>query len=431
MFSSTATVMRLYQHFMHDSLRRNSTLLILSQAVNAGSAFLFLVICARLFSTRDVGLATAFISLGGLAAAFTNLGLPNTIIRFLPLSKYKGRIFSASLLAVTLCSILGSAIILIVIKHIAPRLAFVQHDVLLSIVLFLLVTGNTVGSLLDGTLMAFRRGEYILNKALLTNIPRIILPLFVVSYAVKGILSAYVLMLVIGIIFNLYIIWKKLLKADDFTPSFKEVSDHRSFALSNFFGGMLGILPTTLIPIIVLNRLGAVQAAYIYMPMQIAAFLNIIASSTSQALISETSQSDDLAAQKTHILNAAKHLYMMLVPAIILICSIGWPILFIYGKAYASNGYIALLLLASSSIFVAINWLGDTLLNIQKRAAAYFYMNGFNALVVVGAAYALASHGLFGIALGWLIGQLISAVVYLAIFARSQLLSLTLARHTS
>ena len=86
---------------MQDSLRRNSSLLILSQAINAGAAFLFWIICARLFTTTEVGLAVAIVAFSSLVSTFTNLGLPNTVIRFLPTSKRPGGLFTCSVYLAT------------------------------------------------------------------------------------------------------------------------------------------------------------------------------------------------------------------------------------------------------------------------------------------------------------------------------------------
>ena len=84
-------------------------------------------------------------------------------------------------------------------------------------------------------------------------------------------------------------------------------------------------------------------------------------------------------------------------------------------------------------VFVTINFLGDTWLNIQRRSMAYFLMNAFNAIAVVGLAFLLSDHGLTGIGFGWLAGQAISAIVYLTIFGRNSLLPAPFSRpkHTS
>lgn len=421
-----------YRHFMHDSLRRNSSLLILSQAVNAGAAFVFWVICAHLFLTKEVGLAIAFISFGTLVATFTNLGLPNTVIRFLPTSKQKGGLFSSSIYAVLVASVVGSIVALSLISILVPKLGFVSHSLDLSLVLALLIIGSSLSPLLDGTLMAFRKGQYILGKALIINIPRILLPFLLVSWGLKGIISPYSMLIILGIAYNLFIVIRKLVPGESLSPRMNEIRQHTGYALGNYFGGMFGILPTTLVPLIVLSKLGAESAAYIYMPLQIAAFLNIISSSTSQALISEASQVGSLSKRTIHFKNATKHLFSLLIPAIICVAVIGWPVLLVYGKAYAQHGFLPLVVLAGSSAFVAINWLGDTFLNIQKRARAYFMMNGFNAFVVVGFVYIFANkHSLIAVSIGWLLGQVISAMVYLIIFQRARLFSFAVGAKTS
>ena len=149
--------------------------------------------------------------------------------------------------------------------------------------------------------MSFRKGQYILWKALIISIPRLVLPIFVVSFGLRGIVSIYVVMLLVGISYNLYVILRKLLKDQPLAPVLDEILEHRSYTVANYFGIIFAILPATLLPIIVLDRLGATDAAYFYMPMQIAVFLNYIPSSTSQALISESSQSEDPSTYKSHL----------------------------------------------------------------------------------------------------------------------------------
>ncbi|HEY5442785.1 MAG TPA: hypothetical protein VIJ68_04565, partial [Candidatus Saccharimonadales bacterium] len=378
---------RTYRHLMHDSMRRNSSLLILSQAIMAGSLFLFWVINAHLFKASEVGLATSFVSFSLLVATFTNLGLPNTIIRFLPASKRKGGLFAATVGLVTLVSLAGGVLAVLLIRHLVPKLGFVRSSPLLEVLLILLVMGTALSTLLDGSLMAFRKGEYVLARALVTNLPRIILPFAVITAGVKGMTGVYVATLLLGILLNFYNLLGKVLKSQSLKPTISEVTAHWAYAAGNYFGGMFGILPATLVPIIVLGRLGPTSAAYYYMPAQMALFLSLVCGAVSQALISETSQTEDAEQHRVFFRKALIHQYQLLVPIIAALCLIGWPILRIYGKAYAAHGYVPLLILAVSGLIVGINWLGDTWLNAKKRSRDYFLMNAFNSLAVVGFVY--------------------------------------------
>lgn len=405
-------------------LQRSSTLLIGAQALNAVGAFIFWVLCARLFPAHEVGLATAFISYGALVATFTQLGLPVTVLRFLPMSKQRSRLVSAASIIVTGASILGGLISIAVIGILAPKLDFVRDSFILSSILVAIVLGTSVGTLTDGIMASLRKSEYVFNKAIITNTPRVLLPFIIGTLGMQGIAGIYAAMLLLGVVYSMTILAKKWLQDDSIRPAFNELIEHRSFAAANYFGSMFGVLPGTLTPLIVLDKLGATQAAFFYMPMQLAVFLGVISSSTCQALLAETAQDDNPEQHITHVVNATKHLYQLLTPIALLLGVIGWGILRVYGTTYASQGYIPLGILCVSSLIVAANWLGDTWLNIKKRPVAYFLMNACNAITVVGGVFLLAGHGLTGVALGWLIGQTLSAAVYIVLFARDPLLSI-------
>lgn len=413
-----------YHSLMEDGLHRNSSLLILAQLINAGGLFLFWIINARLFSASNVGLATAFVSFGVLAATFTNLGLPNTIIRFLPKSQRRGGLFTAAIILVTISSVLGGLLALSMVGHLVPKLGFVSSSIGFEVLLVALVVSTAVTALLDGTLVSFRKGELVLTKAIITSLPRLLLPFLVVAAGVRGMTSVYVLTLVIGVGYNLVTIFNKLLAKENLRPTLAAVTEHKAYAASNYFGGMFGVLPITVVPIIVLSVLGSAEAAYFYMPLMIAALISLICNSISQALISECSQTDDVQEHRAFFKKALRHQYRILIPLVGLLMLVGWPVLSIYGSTYAANGFGPLVILLISGLLVGLNWLGDTWLNIKKRSRDYFLMNAFNSVVTVGFVYLFASHGLVAVAVGWFCGQLLSAVVYLAIFARSQLLGL-------
>ena len=414
------TLAALKHRFLRDDLHRSSTLLIAAQGVNAVSAFAFWLICARLFPASQVGLATAFISFGLLVATFTHVGLPTTVLRFLPTSKQPGGLFSAAVLLVTLSSLAGGGLAIWAISHLAPRLSFVQHSLILSLMLVAIVVGSALGGLLDGALSSLRASQFVFIKALLTNAPRVLLPFAIAALGMRGMVGVYSGILLLGVGYSLAIATRRFYRRGNalggLRPRLTELRAHRNFAAANYLGSMFGILPGTLTPLIVLQILGPTQAAFFYMPMQLAVFLGIISSSTCQALLAETAQTDDADAHRRHLLSAAKHLYQLLLPAAIVLCAIGWVILRIYGAAYAAHGFLPLTILCAASLFVAVNWLGDTWLNIQKKSAAYFVMNALNALTVVGSVYLLAGHGLVGVACGWLIGQALSAVIYVVFF---------------
>ena len=270
------TLAALKHRFLRDDLHRSSTLLIAAQGVNAVSAFAFWLICARLFPASQVGLATAFISFGLLVATFTHVGLPTTVLRFLPTSKQPGGLFSAAVLLVTLSSLAGGGLAIWAISHLAPRLSFVQHSLILSLMLVAIVVGSALGGLLDGALSSLRASQFVFIKALLTNAPRVLLPFAIAALGMRGMVGVYSGILLLGVGYSLAIATRRFYRRGNalggLRPRLTELRAHRNFAAANYLGSMFGILPGTLTPLIVLQILGPTQAAFFYMPMQLAVF---------------------------------------------------------------------------------------------------------------------------------------------------------------
>lgn len=409
---------RTWQHFMHDSLRRNSLLLTMSQVINAGSGFLFWIICARLFQVHDIGLASAFIAYGSLISTFTNLGITNTIIRFMPQSENQRGLFNAVLVIMSITSLFGGLVAVLLIRHVAPQLGFVEGSLVASAILIGAVLFNTITTITDGALLSFRKGQYVLGKAVISSGSKLLLIFSFTSLGVIGILLPYTLAIGLCIGFSLWVILTKLIKRSVHTVQFdyRQLYHHRSFALGNFSGTIVGVLPGSLVPIIVLNQLGAEQAAYFFITFQIALFLNLICSSVSQAFFSEASQQDSAQQMRQNLRKAFNNMYLLLLPVVIVLGGLGYFILSIYGLQYANNSYSLLVLLLAASLFIGINWLGDAWLNIQKKMRAYFVMNTLNAVLVVGLIYLLAKYGLVWVGIGWLTAQGLSAAAYVVVF---------------
>lgn len=353
---------------------------------------------------------------------FTNLGIPNTIMRFLPTSSNKGGMFTGSLYLLVIVSSLGALAAVLLIRGLSSPPWFVHSSLQLSLISVSLIVGLAVSALLDGTLMAFRRSQYVLKKSLICTVPRLSLPLLAVPLGLTGIVGTYVVVLLVGAVYGLVVIRQRLMVGEPLRPSIGEILAHRSFAAANYFGAVFAVLSGTLLPLLVLAVLGASTAAYFYIPLQIAYALNFITISACQALMAEASQTGDHDMHRTQFRDAAGHLFRVLLPAALFLIGVGWPLLRLYGAAYAAHGYVLLVLLCLSSIFVGTNWLGDTWLNIERRSRTYFIMNAGNALLVVTCVYVFSAHGLVGVGIGYVTGQCISALVYLGLFAHGRLI---------
>ena len=140
---------------------------------------------------------------------------------------------------------------------------------------------------------------------------------------------------------------------------------------------------------------GAKFSAYFYMDMMIANLLYIIPMATSQSLFAEGSYSErDL---KIQLKKAIKIISLLLVPAILVTFLFGNYILLAFGKEYSYEGFILLKLLSISGIFISINAIGGTILNIKHKIKLIILVNFIGASIVLSLSIIFIHNNLLGI----------------------------------
>lgn len=414
-----AAIQGLCQRFMSDSLRRSSAFLLGNSVVGSLFGFVFWLLCAHLTSSSQVGYAASLLAYINLYSTITTLGLTNAVIRFLPRHHDKDAYLSTALFINTITSLIVGSGLIEFIRLISPKLSFaIGNPETLILLLFVLVT-TSVSSIADAALLAQKDAQTIFKKALWQSPIKVILPLALIGLKMRGILFVNALSAFIGTIYELVVLYRR--HHQRFKIDLSSLKGSYAFTVGNFFGTIFGILPATLIPIIVLNELGASQAAYMYIALQFASLLSLICSSSAQAYLSEASN-DQETEHIYHLVKAFKNLFSLLLPAALLLAVVGSELLRVYGHAYYTHASLLLILLCASSLLVGINWLGDSLLNVQKRPFAYGMMNLINALLVVVAVALVASGGLTKVGVGWFLAQAVTVLIY-AVLQRQLLFS--------
>ena len=162
------------------------------------------------------------------------------------------------------------------------------------------------------------------------------------------------------------------------------------------------------------NIIGAKFSAYFYMDMMIANLLYIIPTATSQSLFAEGSYSET--ELKVHLKKAIKIISLILIPAILVTFLFGNYILLAFGKKYSSEGFILLKLLSISGIFISINTIGGTILNIKIKIKLLILLSLINTTVILSLSVFFIKMNLFGVVgvgIGWIVGHGIISVIYL------------------
>ncbi|MFH1310789.1 MAG: archaeosortase/exosortase family protein [Nanoarchaeota archaeon] len=403
--------------FPKDSLYRNSLYLMLSTFVMAVFGFVFWVIGARLFPTEQIGLATTLISAMSLLTSFSLLGLNTGLIRYLPTSKDKDKKINTSFTLVAIVTVIISSIFLLFIKTFSPKLAFVHDNLILAFIFIFFMICSSFSTLIESVFIAYRSSKYVLMKNTIFSVLKIVFLFLFVGLGAYGIFSSWVIGIFFGFASVLIILISKFGYAPKFVFYDSIVKKIGKYSFGNYVAGFMIAVPTLVLPLLILNKLGAEFSAYYYMAMMIAAVLFTIPNATSNSLFAEGSHNEKKL--KTSIKKSIKIIALLLIPAILITIFLGKYILLFFGQDYSSQGFMFLNVLAISGVFVAVNAVFNSLLRVKKRVKSLIYINLFSAILILGLSYLFINNGqgLLGIGYAYLIGQGVITGIYFLIYS--------------
>ena len=180
------------------------------------------------------------------------------------------------------------------------------------------------------------------------------------------------------------------------------------FVFGSYTLDIISNFPNSVVPLIVLAKLGPIQSALWYVAMQIITFLMMITSSINQAMFAEMAY----AAGKLGIFikQAAIAMYGLLIPLSIITFILAPFILRLIGVDYVAAYHVMRLM----TIFVLIgvaNYITGSILMYYKKIMYLTYVNIINGAVVI--IYCLSfAHNLMGIAIGWVLGEIVNVVLF-------------------
>ncbi|HVA97103.1 MAG TPA: oligosaccharide flippase family protein [Candidatus Acidoferrales bacterium] len=404
------TLLKIYHHFMSDSLYRNSIYLILSTSIQAFFGFFFWIIAARLYAPEQVGIATTLISVMTLISGFSTLGLNVGLVRFLPKSKEKNEKINSSFFITTLASVVISIIFLVGLKTFSPKLLFLQSNILYMITFTLFVISYSVNALVESIFVAYRSAKYTLLKNTVLSIVKVVLPAFLLVFSAYGIYASVGIANILAFILSIGLLIYNFKYTPKLSLNIPVVKKIGSYSFANYLASFLGSLPQMLLPLIIVNKLGAKEAAYFYIALMIASFVYIIPSATTQSLFAEGSNNEK--EMRKHINKAIKIITMVLIPVIIFIILFGNYILLVFGKKYSSEAFMLLRIFAFSSVFISTNYILSTLLRVKNKMKEIIINSLLYSLFIISAVFLINLKNLYDLGLIWLAAQVFTSAIY-------------------
>jgi O-antigen/teichoic acid export membrane protein len=404
--------------FRDNSLFRNSIYLMGSTVVMSIMGFGFWVFVAHLYSPADIGNAAALISLSALITNLSLLGINSSLVRFLSQSKDQSRTINAAVIVVAAVTVAASLVYLLVGSQFSAT-ARVFTASPLSVVLFVtIMVIVSINSLTDAVFIANRRAEFHTIAYGILGLIRLVSPLFLITYGSWGIFSAYILATLISLITSFFLMRRAASYRLFAQPDWSLISTVRKYGVNNYIGTLLAGIPSQVMPMLIVQNINAANAAFYSMAWTMANLLYIIPSATTQSLLAETSY--DQQNGRRHLKDTVRMLTFILVPVIVISILVAPYLLSIFGAEYSHGSTLLFQVFALSTVFVAVNAVSSTILNIERRTFGIIVAQLATLIVTLGSVALLWGHGLLGVGLAMTLGLIASNLVYAALHLRRQ-----------
>ncbi len=394
------------QSYYRISLYKNAFYLMINTPIASILGFIFWILAARYYSPQDVGLAAALISAANLLAVFSNLGFNFSLIKFLPDAKNPNSLINSSLTVVFMASLFLAACFLFLLKILSPALLFVSDNIFIFLAFIIISIVWAMSPLIDNIFVAMRESKFALARNSIFNILKIPLAIyFLVFFGAFGIFTSWGIAMIIANSLALIFFVRKSLPGFQPAPALDKLilKDMLDFSLCNYAANLLYISSNLILPLMVVNLMGAQMNAYFYVTLMIAELLFIIPTAVSQSLFAEGSHGEkDL---RGYVKNSFKLIYILTIPAILAIFLVGDKLLMLFGGEYFKQGADLLRIFAISSLFLGINMIYMTILRLRKKVKEIIAVSGFLALGILYLAYLLllTSGSILSVGYAWLL----------------------------
>lgn len=408
-----ARLQQLITHFQTDSLFQNSVYLMMSTLVQAAFGFLFWLLNARLFNPDQIGVASTLISASTFIAYLSLLGFNSTFIRFLPTSKQRNDKLNTGLVLVLGTAAVVAVAYLAAIPLLAPGLAgTVRHWG--PAVLFVALTAAGAANLLtDSVFIAYRAAKYNLMVYTVQSVAKLALPFLLVGLGAFGVFGAFGLAAAMALGLSVTLMIRRF----SFRPQLKVSGDiirqvwH--FSSGSYAANLLNIIPTVVLPLVIVNGLGPARAGYFYLAFMLANLVYAVPYAVSQSLFAEGAYGE--VAFGHLVRRAVRLLGAIIIPVGAALALLGPVVLSLFGPAYTGEAAHVLIMLALSAPAVAAYVLGGVLLRITKQMAGLVAANVLYAVTVCGLTLLWAPRGLVWVGLAWLLGNVVTAAAEFAV----------------
>jgi O-antigen/teichoic acid export membrane protein len=397
-------------------LYANALYLMLSTIVTSLSGFFFWLIVARFYSESVVGYSSAIISALNLLAILSLVGLNILLVRFLPRADDPHKMINTCFTLSSLISLLAAGVFLAGLDFWSPALSFIRENAVFCLAFLFFVVLWTLSLSIESAFLAKRRTGFTLSKNTIFSLLKLPLPVLLALYfQTFGVVASWGIALAVALAVALFLFLPRVQGGYRPLPALDLglFKNQWRYSGGNYLVNLLLLAPGYLLPLMVVNLLGAELNAYFYIAWMMATLLFAIPAAASSSLFAEGSHFEDRL--RENVVKSLKSTFLLLVPAAILLAAAGKWLLIVFGQGYSLNALPLLWVLCLSSLPRGINYIYTGILRVTDKITELIIIWGFIAIgVLVVSYFLLPLTGIIGIGYAWLGAQLIVAIYILA-----------------
>ena len=397
-------------------LYSNAFYLMLNTGVLALLGFFFWMIVARFYTEAEVGFSSAIISAISLLALISMVGLNISLVRFLPRADKPQDLINSCYTLSGLISLAVAGVFLAGLGFWSPALAFVNQHAVFAAAFIVFTILWTLSNMVDFTFVARRRAGFVLSKNTIFSVLRLPLPiLFVLFFHTFGIVASWGIAAAVAVAVSIFLFLRRIQDSYKPLPTLKLslLKDMWRYSAGNYLVNLFSGCPAFILPLMVVNLLGAEQNAYFYIGWMMAGLLFAIPRAISTSLFAEGSHFEGKL--RENVTRSLKFTYLLLVPAVIVLIVAGKWVLLAFGQSYSANALHLLWVLSLSSVPLTLAHIYTGILRVRGRIKELMAIWGFIALATLLASYLIMPvTGIIGIGYAWLGAQAIVAIYILA-----------------
>ncbi|GAA2748160.1 MULTISPECIES: lipopolysaccharide biosynthesis protein [Kitasatospora] len=392
---------------LREPLLRNGHILAASSLVAAGLGSIFWILSTRSYSAENVGRSYAALSAATFLSTLGSFNLGDVLVRFVPTAGRHTRHLVLRCYTVSITfSALAAGVFLLLVPTIAPGLAFLR-DPLVAAAFVAATAGYSVFVLQDGALTGVRRTGWVLAENAMFAVAKVALLATCAALALgSGILVSWAAALVVAIVITNTALFARAIPAHQRAarPDARPPERVMRWATSDYVGNLSTIGTYSVVPLMVLNHLGAGHSAYYSLAFIIADTLYAVAFAMGHSLVVEGARDPARLAELGRRMLRNSVLLLSAAAAVVVV---GAPwILRLFGPEYAANGTTVLRLMALSTVPNAVLSVAIQVARVRRSALGMIGLRVAFALLVVGlVAGLLPAFGLTGVGAAWLIAE--------------------------